>query len=46
VRCIYGEPLWVLRDASPEALEAERARLEAELHRLDALAEAELHEPA
>jgi lysophospholipid acyltransferase (LPLAT)-like uncharacterized protein len=42
VRCIYGEPLSVPRDAPPEALETERARFEAELHRLDALAEAEL----
>ena len=42
VRCVYGEPLCVPRDASPEALEAERARFESELHRLDALAEAAL----
>lgn len=42
VRCVYGEPLRVPRDATPEALEAERARFEAELHRLDALAEAQL----
>jgi len=46
VRCIYGEPLCLAPDASPEALEAERLRLEAELHRLDALAESELHGPA
>jgi hypothetical protein len=42
VRCVYGEPLCVPRDASPESLEAERARFESELHRLDALAEAAL----
>jgi lysophospholipid acyltransferase (LPLAT)-like uncharacterized protein len=42
VRCLYGEPLSVSRDATPEALEAERVRFEAELHRLDALAEAQL----
>jgi len=46
VRCVYGEPLSVPRDASPEALEADRAHFEAELHRLDTLAEAELHGPA
>ena len=42
VRCVYGEPLAVPRDATPEALEAARTRFEAELHRLDALAEAAL----
>jgi hypothetical protein len=42
VRCIYGEPLAVPRDASPEALEAARVRFEAELRRLDAAAEAAL----
>jgi lysophospholipid acyltransferase (LPLAT)-like uncharacterized protein len=42
VRCVYGEPLGVPRDATPEALEAVRAHFEAELHRLDALAEAAL----
>ncbi len=38
VRYVYGEPLCVPRDAEPDAVEAARARLEAELHRLDALA--------
>jgi lysophospholipid acyltransferase (LPLAT)-like uncharacterized protein len=42
VRCVYGEPLLVPRDAGAEALEAERVRLEAELNRLDALAESQL----
>jgi lysophospholipid acyltransferase (LPLAT)-like uncharacterized protein len=42
VLCIYGEPRAVPRDASPEELETARVRFEAELHRLDALAEAEL----
>jgi len=45
VLCIHGEPHAVSRDASPEALEAERERFEAELHRLDALAAAELVPP-
>jgi hypothetical protein len=39
---VYGEPLLVPRDAGAEALEAERVRLEAELNRLDALAESQL----
>jgi len=38
VRCVYGDPLTVPREAGPDVLEAERARLEAELHRLDAVA--------
>ena len=38
VRYVYGEPLGVPRDTEPDALEAARAGLEAELHRLDALA--------
>lgn len=42
VRIVFGAPLPVTREASGEALEALRARLEAELHRLDALAAAEL----
>jgi len=44
VRCLYGEPLAVPRDASPEALEAARLRFEAELHRLDAEADAVLRD--
>jgi hypothetical protein len=38
VRFLVGEPFRVPEDADADALEAERARLEAELHRLDALA--------
>ena len=42
VRCLYGEAFAVPREATPEALEAERARFEAELHRLDEEAERRL----
>jgi hypothetical protein len=38
VRILFGAPRTVPRDASPEALEAARAALETELHRLDAAA--------
>src|SRR5262245_30543991 len=42
VRCVYGEPLVLPRDAEPEALEAARVRFEAELHAVEAWAEREL----
>jgi lysophospholipid acyltransferase (LPLAT)-like uncharacterized protein len=42
VRIVFGTSLDVPRDASGDALEALRARLEAELHRLDAQAAAAL----
>jgi lysophospholipid acyltransferase (LPLAT)-like uncharacterized protein len=42
IQILFGAPLTVPRDASPEALEAARSSLEAELHRLDAAAAAEL----
>jgi lysophospholipid acyltransferase (LPLAT)-like uncharacterized protein len=45
VRIAFGAPLAVPRDASAEALEAARAALEAELHRLDAAAGAALGGP-
>jgi hypothetical protein len=38
VRIVFGAPLHVPEDASTDALESRRAQLEAELHRLDALA--------
>jgi lysophospholipid acyltransferase (LPLAT)-like uncharacterized protein len=38
VQCVYGEPLRVPRDASPEQLEAERVRFEEAMNRLDAVA--------
>ena len=38
VRIVFGESLEVPRDASADALEALRARLESELHRLDTVA--------
>jgi lysophospholipid acyltransferase (LPLAT)-like uncharacterized protein len=42
VQCVYGAPLRVPRHATPEQLEAERARFEEALNRLDALAAKEL----
>ena len=38
VRIVFGAPLFVARDGGDEALEAKRRELEAELHRLDAVA--------
>ena len=38
VRIVFGAPRHVPEDAATDALEAQRAQLEAELHRLDALA--------
>ncbi len=40
---LYGEPLWVSREADEASLEATRLELEAVLNRLTAEAEATVH---